>query len=312
MREREPMTQANELAFHRVISHYAHTFAFAARFLPTDARYAVAVLYTFCRVVDDIADDLPPAVAVPALDRWLEWIDALDRGDPLPHPTPVPPTIHVDPEELSQALARVIARHHVPVVHLRELVDGLRTDATRTQLRSFEELHTFCYAAAGTVGLMMAHVLGVSSPEALARAETLGLAMQLTNVLRDVGEDWRRGRLYLPLDAMHSRGVDLRDLDRGYVSSALEAVLRDLIAQARAWYDDGLSGVRLLPAHVRLPIFVAARLYRAILGRIESNGYDVLTARASTSRSEKLAELVRASVTLSVSRVRFGAALPAR
>lgn len=307
MPKRDQMTRANSLAFQRVINHYAQTFAFASRFLPPHERHAVAVLYTFCRVVDDIADELPPEVAVPALDRWLTWIDALGSGAALPEPAPVPPMIDVAPQALAEALAAVVARHHVPVLHLRELVDGVRTDATRTRLRTFEELHAFCYAAAGTVGLMMAHVLGVTSPEALARAERLGLAMQLTNVLRDVGEDWRRGRLYLPLDALEARGVDLRDFDRGHVSSALEAVLRDLITRARAWYDDGLSGVSLLPARVRLPIYVAGRLYRAILGRIEANGYDVLNRRARTGRAEKVAELVRASVTLSLAQVRSSA-----
>ena len=114
--------------FDIVINQYAHTFAFASRFLPTDERHAVAVLYTFCRVVDDIADELPPDVAIPALDRWLEWMDALGSGVPLPTAPPVPPMIDVPPQALAEALAAVVARHHVPVIHLRELVDGVRTD----------------------------------------------------------------------------------------------------------------------------------------------------------------------------------------
>ena len=300
------MTVATHSGYQRVIHRYAHTFAFAARLLPAHERHAVAVLYTFCRVVDDLADELPPKDAVPALDRWLAWLDALGSGGAFPAPPPVPPMIHVDPQALADALAAVVARHHVPVLQLRELVDGVRTDATRTRIRNASELHAFCYAAAGTVGLMMAHVLGVTSPEALERAERLGLAMQLTNVLRDVGEDWRRGRLYLPLDAIEAHGVDLSDLDRAIVSPALKAVLRVHIDQARAWYAEGLSGVGLLPARVRLPILVAGRLYRAILGQIEANGYDVLTRRARTSRWQKLSELVRASVTLSGAQIFMG------
>jgi phytoene synthase len=122
--------------------------------------------------------------------------------------------------------------------------------------------------------------------------------MQLTNILRDVGEDWRRGRLYLPLDAIEAHGVDLSDLDRATVSPALQGVLREHIEQARAWYVEGLAGVGLLPARVRLPILVAGRLYRAILRQIEVNGYDVLTRRARTSRLQKITALIRASVTL--------------
>lgn len=298
------MTRANDIVFQRVINRYAHTFAFASRFLPTAERHAITVLYVFCRVVDDIADELPPDAAVPMLDRWLEWVDALGSGDALAEPAPVPPNIEVGPQVLADALATVVTRHHVPALHLRELVDGVRTDATRTRVRTFEELNAFCYAAAGTVGLMMAHVLGVTSPEALARADRLGRAMQLTNVLRDVGEDWRRGRLYLPLDAIDAAGVDLSDFDHNVVSPALIAVMRDLIARARDWYDEGLSGVTLLPVRVRLPIYVAGRLYRAILGRIEANEYDVLTRRARTGRAEKVVELLRASATLSLTQVR--------
>jgi phytoene synthase len=281
-----------------IIRRYSHTFAFASRFLPIDERHAVAVLYTFCRVVDDIADELPPDVAIPALDRWLEWIDALGSGESLPTAPSVPPMIDVPPQVLAESLAAVVTRHHIPVLHLRELVEGVRTDATRTRIRNASELRAFCYAAAGTVGLMMAHVLGVTSPEGLERAERLGLAMQLTNILRDVGEDWRRGRLYLPLDAIEAHGVDLSDLDRATVSPALQGVLREHIEQARAWYVEGLAGVGLLPARVRLPILVAGRLYRAILRQIEVNGYDVLTRRARTSRLQKITALIRASVTL--------------
>jgi phytoene synthase len=189
---------------------------------------------------------------------------------------------------------------------LRELVDGVRKDATRTRICNASELRAFCYAAAGTVGLMMAHVLGVTSPEALQRAERLGLAMQMTKILRDVGEDWRRGRLCLPLDAIDAHDVDLSDLDRATVSPALQAVLRVHIEQAQAWFDEGLAGVGLLPARVRLPVLVAGWLYRGILGRIEANGYDVLTQRARTSHLQKLLELVRASVTLSATRVYTG------
>lgn len=282
----------------RVIGRYAHTFAFAARFLPAQERHAVAVLYTFCRVVDDLADELPAEVAVPALDHWLQWLDALGRREVFPTTPPVPPKLDVDARALAEELAVVVARHHIPVLHLRELVEGVRTDATRTRIRNASELRAFCYAAAGTVGLMMAHVLGVTSPEGLERAERLGLAMQLTNILRDVGEDWRRGRLYLPLDAIEAHGVDLSDLDRATVSPALQGVLREHIEQARAWYVEGLAGVGLLPARVRLPILVAGRLYRAILRQIEVNGYDVLTRRARTSRLQKITALIRASVTL--------------
>lgn len=182
-----------------VIGTYAHTFAFASRFLPPVVREGVAVLYTFCRVVDDLADELPPEIGVPALDAWCDWLRAVDQGALPNGPGPMPPArAYIDSVTMTDALAEVIVRFAIPVRYFVELVEGVRLDATRSRVQTTDGLHAFCYAAAGTVGRMMCHVLGTTTAEATDRAERLGIAMQLTNILRDVGEDWYRGRLYLP------------------------------------------------------------------------------------------------------------------
>lgn len=180
--------QATEV-FDAVLARYAHTFAFAAVFLPRPVRNGVAVLYTFCRAMDDLGDEVPAAVGGPALDAWAAWLRERATCGSIWAPGTLPPALNVVPEHLASALDATITTFDLPIVHLQELVAGIRLDAVRTRIRTQTELNAFCYAVAGTVGRTMCHLLGTTSPKALAYAERLGIAMQLTNILRDVGED---------------------------------------------------------------------------------------------------------------------------
>jgi phytoene synthase len=266
----------------------ARTFGFAARLLPRPQAEAVTVLYAFCRLMDDLADEHPPRVGVPALDAWGCWLRVVEAGAPPPAAPALPGHPAATAAALAGALGEVLARYRVPPVYLRSLLDGLRADATRSRVRDFAELREFSYRAAGTVGQTMCYLLGATSAEALDRAARLGIAMQLTNVLRDVGEDLHRGRVYLPADELARFGVSRAALAAQRVDAPFVALMRHQVARARAYYDAGLPGVFLLPPECRLAVLVAGRLYRAILGRVEAQGYDVFSRRAATSGAQKV------------------------
>jgi phytoene synthase len=270
-----------EQAFDRTFTAYARTFRFAARFLPASRRQQVTALYAFCRAVDDLADELPPEVGVPALDEWVAWLELARAGQR-------PPPVSTD---RGGALAGVVLRLRdecgMPVVYLLELTAGARRDAARSAIQQFDELRAFCYGTAGTVGLAMCYILGATGEGARWSAERLGIAMQLTNVMRDVGEDFERGRVYLPEDEMRRFGVTREALSRREPDERFAALMRFQIARARAYYAAALPGIFLLPRECRMGILLAARLYSAILTQIERQRYDVFSRRAATSAPQK-------------------------
>jgi phytoene synthase len=288
--------------FRQLFVSRARTFAFASRFLPAERRQAVTAMYAFCRTVDDLADEYPVAVGKPLLEAWWHWVDGVERGQLGPAPAPAPDRPPDENRLLVADLLEVVHRYAVPPRYLRLLVEGVQSDTERTTMETFPELRGYCYRVAGTVGQALCHVLGAATPEACGRAERLGIAMQLTNVLRDVGEDLARGRLYLPaVDVQRFPGAD-EALARRQVTAAFVSLMRFEVARARAYYDVGMPGIFLLPPECRLPILIAGRLYRAILGRIEAQRYDVFSRRASTSGQQKLWASGQAFLTLRAQR----------
>jgi phytoene synthase len=267
----------------------ARSFSLAARFLPAPRRDATVVLYAFCRVMDDLVDEPPvglsPSAIHAQLRDWRRWLESADGPSP-------------EPAELAVALRDVIAAYDLPTLYLTQLLDGLESDLGAVEMPDFVALRRYCFQVAGTVGLAMCHILGARQPEALAAAAELGVAMQLTNVLRDLGADLRAGRCYLPADELTHFGCPpdrLRVLAaRRRPSDEVRALLRFQIARARGYYARGLAGVWLLPPEVRPAILVAGRLYRAILATIEANGYDVLDRRAVVPRTVKAYETLAA------------------
>ncbi len=278
----------------------ARTFWFAARFLPGDRRQAVAGLYTFARAVDDLVDEPPPTHSPEdvraALAAWRRW---LNRPDALAPPDPY----------VAAGLRTALVHHGVPPAYLHLLIDGVTSDLDGRAMRSWPDLRTYCVQVASSVGLAMCHLLGAGDdPLARAAAVDLGIAMQLTNILRDIGADLQAGRVYIPSEDLAAHGYSGERLAwlaaRVHKHGSLEIdepfrkLMRAQIARARAHYARGLDGVGRLPADYRLAILLAARLYRAILGAIESADYDVFTRRAATSSWHKLAEAIRWSVVL--------------
>ena len=273
----------------------ARTFAFAARFLPSDQRVRVVVLYAFCRLMDDLVDEPSPGVG-PAETRrrlaaWRDWLCDGATGSTVPEPV-----------MLAAPIRALVEERQLPIAYLLGLLHGLESDLDPVRMADFTALRRYCFLVAGTVGLAMSHLLGARQPQALAAAAELGIAMQLTNILRDLGSDLRAGRCYLPADELSTFGytaerLATRALD-GHRDDAFRALMRFQIDRARQHYACGLAGVMLLPAEARPAISIAGRLYRAILDAIEASDFDVYQRRAATTRRTKLCEAVTALVAL--------------
>jgi phytoene synthase len=232
-------------------------------------------LYAFCRVSDDLVDNNKPNREV-ELAAWRQRAlsDQPDEDNPV-----------------ALAWADTRARFHIPRQYAEQLLDGIAGDLTQTRYHSFAELSYYCYAVASTVGLMVMHIVGFDSKEAVPYAVKLGVALQITNILRDVGEDWRNGRLYIPLGELAAFGLSEADVARGRVDERWRALMRFQIARARHLFAEALPGIALLNRSGRLAIGAAAELYQAILDDIEANDYDVFNRRAHTSDHRKIALL---------------------
>ena len=302
--------------FADVIRTKARTFAFAARFLGPEPRRATIVLYAFFRHVDDLVDERASEADVApihrALDAWDGWLATLDRsgrnGPPLGHLSPAgrseaagdPLDALGERRALATALAAVLIEYDIPSAYPRALLRGLRDDLESRPIQTFDDLERYAFRVAATVGLSMCHVLGATSPRALEAATALGIAMQLTNILRDVGEDLAIGRLYLPADELEQFGCSRQTLGARSVDRPFRDLLRFQIERTRRYYALGLAGVRELPPEARFPILLAARLYGRILDKIEDQGYDVFARRASVGRLEKIALAGRLAAELRV------------
>lgn len=269
-------------------THARTSFSLAARFLPPETRGAATDLYAFFRTLDDLVDDTPAGADVSDVARelcaWRAWLDDDMRG--------------CGPrDELAARLRAVVRSYDVPTETLIHLIDGLEFDLARARIATEADLHQYCYRMASTVGRAMAHVLGATTPEAVEAAGRLGAAMQLTNILRDVGEDLDHGRVYLPEETLSRFGLSTATLCElrqhpGPTDDRLRAITRSYIEQADALYCAGIAGIWLLPRDSRFPILLAARLYRRLLRIIERHDYDTLRRRCATSRRDKAREIV--------------------
>jgi phytoene synthase len=253
---------------------HSKTFYMASGLLDGPKRDAVRALYAFCRTVDDIVDnDEPDAPA-----KLLLWRHRMTHAG-----------IEHDPVALAWQHARLA--FHVPAIYAEQLIDGVQRDMTQTRYGTFAELATYCYGVACTVGLMSMHVIGFAGNHAIPFAIRLGTALQLTNILRDVGEDWRRGRVYLPQDELGAFGLSDADIDAGEVTPKWRRFMQFQIERNRRLYAQSMAGVALLNPDGRFAIQAAADLYRGILDEIERNDYDVFSRRASVSKAGKLKRL---------------------
>ncbi len=256
------------------------TFYAASQLLPQRVCDASRALYAFCRVADDLVDSSGDAGA--AVQHLMQRLDRIYLGAP-----------HDEPSD--RAFADVAARYAIPRQIPAALIEGFAWDAAARRYQTLSDLNAYAVRVAGTVGTMMALIMEVRAPNAIARACDLGVAMQFTNIARDVGEDARNGRLYLPRDWMAEAGLDAGAfLQSPRPSPALAQVINRLLAEADRLYTRSLPGVAMLPLRCRPSIHAARLLYAEIGHQVQRNGCDSVTCRAVVSSQRKLSLLARA------------------
>ena len=269
----------------RVTAHWARSFHFASRFLPPEKKRAIFALYDYCRHADNLVD----ARGERPVSSVRQDLAALSREVTAIHGGAAPSS------ERWLALADTLQRYPVPLAPLLELLDGVAMDLEPVAMPDFAELHRYCRYVAGGVGLMLGPVLG-AAPGAFREAGVrLGIAMQLTNILRDVGEDLHNGRVYLPADELASFGLTRASLSARRVTPEFREFMQWQVSRARRYFEGGRHVVPLFPNDgSRLTVRLLQRTYAGILDAIERIDYDVFRERAYVSAPRKLVELGRA------------------
>lgn len=281
------VTHADLALCRAMIREGSKTFYTSSKLFPRRIRDASRALYAFCRTADDAVDQTDNIEA--ALRDLKERLDAIERHEPHPHAA-------------DRVYADLAFRYAIPRTLPDALIDGFVWDASGQRCRSESDLIAYAVRVAGAVGAMMAIIMEARSPEAIARATDLGIAMQLTNIARDVGEDARMNRLYLPETWIREAGLDPDEFVKApKYSPQLVIVIRRLLALADHFYDRALPGIALLPRRCRTAIHAARLLYREIGRQVERNHYDSITQRAVVSKSRKLVLLGEALLLSSAS-----------
>lgn len=274
----------------KINAHYGKTYYFSTRFFPADVRPAVHALYAWVRYPDEWVDNPGDLTVAEQADKLRQWRDA--TADAIKTGSSEHPVL--------AAWADSARRYEVPTQYMRDFLDAMTMDLTVARYETFADLEKYTYGSASVVGLMMCHLVGCKDPNSVPHATALGLAMQLTNFLRDTGEDYRsRGRIYVPLEDMERFKVTEEDIRRGMVTDNVTELIRFEIQRAREIYEIADAGMHYLPRYAQLPVRLARVLYSRILDKIEQNHYDVFTKRAKVPTWEKL-------VTLAVEQNCFG------
>ena len=262
------------------MAEHSKSFYFASRFLPEEQRKSVAALYAICRLTDDIVDEAPEGISIDQineeLDKLKRTITKLANGY-----SSTIPTLH--------AFGDTLRKHEIPVNYMHELIEGVRMDLNKKEYYSEEELDLYMFRVASTVGLMMTHIF-IKNPanHILARAADLGKAMQLTNILRDVKEDFIRGRIYLPEKTRNDYQVTFDDLNSDNVNENLKSLIRYESERAKSLYKIADLGIEELPPAAAYTVKVASSVYGDILNEIKRLNYQILTQRAVVSKLRKL------------------------
>ena len=251
------------------------SFYYSFLFLPQERRRAITALYAFCREVDDTVDEATdPSVARIKLAWWRTEVSSMYKGTPT-HP-------------VSKALQPHIAPYQLEEQHLQAIIDGMEMDLDQSRYLDYPGLQKYCWRAAGVVGILSASIFGYTNPQTLAYAEKLGLAFQLTNIIRDVGDDARKGRIYLPVNELQQFGVTAADLLAFRHSEKFEALMRFQAERAQRMYDEALALLPQEDRRAQRPGLMMAAIYRTLLDEIERDGFHVLNQRISLTPLRKL------------------------
>ncbi len=259
------------------------TFHFASRFMSREMRNSFYAVYAFCRHTDNLIDDNEhdPKLQRVLINEWRKsFLDAYENGR--------------SSDLILNAFVFTMRKYGIPCKYPLELIRGVKMDIRKKQYGTFAELRRYCYRVASVVGIMLTYVMGVGDiAQAKRHATKLGIAMQLTNILRDVGEDARLGRVYFPKEELKRYGLTIRDILSLRKTPSLIRFLKFQIARARRYYRDAIKGIAMLRKDVRPVISLAFTLYREILKVIEENGYEVYQKRAYVNTFRKLILYIR-------------------
>lgn len=251
------------------------SFYYSFMFLPPERRQAIIALYAFCREVDDVVDECQdPQIAHTTLDWWRHQVGLIYEGAPQ-HP-------------VGQALKDVIQRFNLPRELLLEVIDGMQMDLQQTRYLDWKALHLYCYRVASVVGLLSAEIFGYTNRQTLKYAHDLGLAFQLTNIIRDVGEDARRGRIYLPINELQQFGVPAKQILDGEYSDNFRELMAFQAKRARQLYEQAFAQLPAEDRKAQRPGLIMAAIYRTLLDEIEADGFQVLDRRTSLTPLRKI------------------------
>lgn len=259
-----------------ITKKFAKTYYFASRFLPKDKRYAAYSIYAICRISDECVDDNKGIADTEKLMQIKKDIDLVYAGAALD-------------DNLWLVFKNAINRYQIPKDYFDKIIEGMEMDLNKQHYANFNELYEYCYRVAGVVGLIMLKIFGNNEPKAKEHAVSLGIAMQLTNILRDIKEDLRRGRVYLPEDEMQKFGVTQSNISEEKIDERFKDFLKFQIKRAREYYAHSGQGIKLInDAKSRFMVLAMKEIYSKILDAIEDNGYDVFSRRVQVSNIQKI------------------------
>ncbi|HRV78947.1 MAG TPA: presqualene diphosphate synthase HpnD [Thauera sp.] len=251
------------------------SFYYSFMFLPPERRQAITALYAFCREVDDVVDECHDlSLAQTKLEWWRQEVGRVYAGTPT-HP-------------VGHALKDVIKGFRLPQEQLLEIIDGMAMDLSQTRYLDFKGLQLYCYRVASVVGLLAAEIFGYQDRQTLKYAHDLGLAFQLTNIIRDVGEDARRGRIYLPIEDLQRFEVPAKDLLEARYSDAFRELMAFQAERAEKFYDQAFAQLPAIDRKAQRPGLVMAAIYRTLLREIAADGFLVLDRRTSLTPLRKV------------------------
>lgn len=250
------------------------SFYYSFLFLPPERRRAITALYAFCREVDDIVDEgLDPQVAAAKLAWWRNEVANLFAGKPQ-HP-------------VARALEPHLKPFNITAERLNQIIDGMEMDLRQTRYLDWTGLERYCFHVAGVVGLLAASIFGYRDERTLEYAKNLGIAFQLTNIIRDVGEDARKNRVYLPVEDLQRFGVPAADVLQSKETPAFRSLMEFEAERARGYYEKAMAALPAEDRRAQRPGLIMAAIYRTLLGEIQREGFQVLTRRTSLTPLRK-------------------------
>lgn len=262
----------------QLTAHWAKSFYFSARFFPREKRWATYAVYGFCRYSDNLIDNprsRPKQQLISEVACFRRELRLAYRWGESEHP-------------ILKPFILVAKKYGIPIEYPLDLLKGVEMDIEATRYQNFDELYVFCYRVASVVGLMMTHIMGYKDHRAFEYAEKLGVAMQLTNILRDVKEDKEMGRIYLPLDELHQFGLTEADVLNENFNEQFRRLIKFQVDRAHQYYLEAQAGIPMLSADSQFAIYSASKIYQGILRKIEARGYNPFLGRVYVPLGKKM------------------------